>query len=221
MSKEKTLNYKGEKQVNLISHTGAQFRLSCCLTITSNGEKLSTVVIMLYKYKNKKGEFRDFPKKLQHWKNRKDPIMLRFNPTGFNNENILNEWYDKIIIPYHHRLKMRGEYKLVLLLDDAKFHGNQKMRDKCKLNNIDLIIIPGGTTGILQPLDVVIHKPLKDHLRKLYAPWLSSQCLDESNLTKKGYLSPPKPEKLLEWIEKSSCRNTKSNDLNFLFENWY
>jgi len=29
-------------------------------------------------------------------------------------------------------------------------------------------LIPGGTTSLVQPLDIMVNKPFKDHLRDLY-----------------------------------------------------
>jgi hypothetical protein len=42
----------------------------------------------------------------------------------------------------------------------------QLRRKKC-----DLVIIPGGMTGMLQPLDVIISWPFKAHIRRSYSEW--------------------------------------------------
>jgi hypothetical protein len=42
------------------------------------------------------------------------------------------------------------------------------------LLNTDLVIIPRGMTSQLQVLDVVVNKPFKDRLRRLYGEWLLS-----------------------------------------------
>ena len=58
MCKDFTLNKKGEKEIKLLSHKGAKYRLSLCPTITSLGEFLSPLVVFLYRNDN-----REFPKK--------------------------------------------------------------------------------------------------------------------------------------------------------------
>jgi hypothetical protein len=42
----------------------------------------------------------------------------------------------------------------------------QLQQEKC-----DLVIIPGGMTRMLQPLDVIINQPLKAHIRRSYSEW--------------------------------------------------
>jgi hypothetical protein len=42
----------------------------------------------------------------------------------------------------------------------------QLRQEKC-----DLVIIPGGMTGMLQPLDVIISQPFKAYIRHSYSEW--------------------------------------------------
>ena len=48
------------------------------------------------------------------------------------------------------------------ILDDATFHKLESLKKRSKDLGIDLL--PGGTTSILQPLDVVVNKPYKKRL---------------------------------------------------------
>ena len=36
-------------------------------------------------------------------------------------------------------------------------------------HNTDIAVIPGGLTSIVQPLDVCLNKPFKDHLRSKWS----------------------------------------------------
>ena len=79
------------------------------------------------------------------------------------------------------------------------------MRKRCEEEGIHLQIIPGGTTSILQPLDIVVNKPLKDHLRNSYIPWMIGQTKKElQSTTKKGYVKPPSTDLILNWVEKAT-----------------
>ena len=196
LCRDKTLHYKGEKEVKAIA---------------SNGEILDILVIFYYAYKNKAtGTNRNFPKF------NVSPIMVRFNSSGYNNEILQNEWFDKLFVRFFCKHK---DKHVVLLLDDASFHSNETLKKKCQDNKITLLIIPGGTTSFLQPLDVSINKPLKDLMRELYIPWLMEQCsleLKEST-TKSGYLKAPGNEKIIEWISKSK-KQIKPEMIIKLFE---
>ena len=40
------------------------------------------------------------------------------------------------------------------------------------LKNTDIAVIPGGLTSIVQPLDVCLNRPFKDHLRSKWFEWV-------------------------------------------------
>ena len=65
---------------------------------------------------------------------------------------------------------------------------------------MDYLILPGGTTSFLQPLDVVVNKPFKDQMRYYYQKWLANKCLDVKNA---GYLKGPNFNDMIEWVTKS------------------
>jgi len=204
LCKDKTLHYQGEKEISLVSHPGAKHRFSLCPAIASNGEILDTLVIFYYVYQNKKktGEKRQFPKKAEGFKFNLSPLMVRFNGSGYNNEELMCEWFDKLFVRFF--AKHQNKH-IALVIDDASFHTSEKLKKKCQENQISLLIIPGGTTSFLQPLDVSINKPIKDHLRSCYIPWLTEKCLSlgENDCTKGGYLRAPSNDLILEWVKKS------------------
>lgn len=48
------------------------------------------------------------------------------------------------------------------------------IKDKLTTCNTDLVVIPGGMASQLQPLDVLLNKPIEDWNRVLYTGWLVS-----------------------------------------------
>lgn len=127
MKRDFTLNYKGEKQINLIIHIGANYRVSLCLTISSLGDILPQLIIFLYRNNNN----REYPKKCEFCKRIITPQMIRLNYNGFNTESILHEYCDKIVITYYNEITIKPKNnKLVVIMDDAKFHGNQYLRKR-------------------------------------------------------------------------------------------
>ena len=53
----------------------------------------------------------------------------------------------------------------LLLLDAAGFHTTPDILQTLRSANITPSIIPGGCTGLIQPLDTAINKPFKQYLR--------------------------------------------------------
>jgi len=55
----------------------------------------------------------------------------------------------------------------MLALDVAKFHKTDTILSTLRSHDIIPAMIPPGFTGLVQPLDMSINKPLKDILRNL------------------------------------------------------
>ena len=67
---------------------------------------------------------------------------------------------------------MDGCEKAVLLLDSYTVH--QKVEVVGALNDVwtDVDFIPAGCTGLVQPCDVGINKPFKNHIQAKWTEWL-------------------------------------------------
>ena len=92
-------------------------------------------------------------------KNSVFPIMLRYNETGYNTEKIFLEWIQQGLKLFYDKNKISNKKKLVFIVDDATFHSTENIIKACSEMDIELITLPGGTTSVLQPLDVVIINP--------------------------------------------------------------
>ena len=67
-------------------------------------------------------------------------------------------------------------------------------------NNIDLVIIPGGCTSKIQPLDVCLNKPLKSVVRKKWIEYVHSLVNTSINPSPQNNLIPPKKPDIVAWI---------------------
>jgi hypothetical protein len=56
----------------------------------------------------------------------------------------------------------------MLILDSFHGHTTQEVKKILKNRNMDQVIIPGGLTSMLQPLDVCINQPFKAVLKEQY-----------------------------------------------------
>ena len=69
-----------------------------------------------------------------------------------------------------------------------------------KRMNVTPAVIPGGCTPLLQPLDVSINKPLKDHAKKLWLEYMYS-IQDTAKPTKTAT-----NQQVVDWIVKAQER---------------
>jgi len=56
----------------------------------------------------------------------------------------------------------------MLVLDAFKGHLTDSVKNQLRKMKTELVVIQGGMTSVLQPMDVSINKPFKDRLRQQY-----------------------------------------------------
>ena len=71
----------------------------------------------------------------------------------------------------------------MLVWDSFCVHLSNPIQRTLQSLNTECAVIPGGMRGILQPLDVCINKPFKDHLR---VKWQERMISGEHTLTVSG-----------------------------------
>jgi len=72
----------------------------------------------------------------------------------------------------------------LLLMDRAAFHVTETILSTLRSNRIIPSIIPGGCTGLLQPLDTAVNKPFKEYLREYTDTYLDEQTTNGHDATK-------------------------------------
>lgn len=93
---------------------------------------------------------------------RYDPrVAVLFNPNAYANETILVNWITDMLVP------ALPTGPRLLALDVAKFHKTNAVLDTLRSHDIIPAMIPPGCTGLVQPLNVAVNKPLKDLLQEL------------------------------------------------------
>ena len=173
MEREVTYDFSG------IANTGHDKDCyTVTLTIAADGTRLPTYVIFkrLKKCPN-----------VMHTEN----LVLTTSDSGFMSESLMVDYVDNILVPYS-----KGE-PLLLILDEFSAHKCQGTLDLFKRNNITPILIPGGYTWCLQPLDVTINKPFKTHLRDVYSEWFSTS----DRVTKAGNIARPNWQETVDFVD--------------------
>ena len=61
----------------------------------------------------------------------------------------------------------------LLVWDSFQAHLTDFVKDDLKQRNIDVTIIPGGLTPVVQPLDKCLNKPFKDNVHRKYLAWMT------------------------------------------------
>ena len=82
--------------------------------------------------------------------------------------------------------------------DQFSAHLTPKVNSKVRALNTDVAVIPGGLTGVLQPLDVSMNKPFKAGLRHRWQGWMASDA--PKPCTKAGNLKAPGLDTLAQWV---------------------
>lgn len=155
-----TVEKKGAKQVRVLSSGHEKTRVTAMLCCTADGHKLPPYLIFRRK---------TLPKGIVF----PSGMIVRTNEKGWMTTDLVADWIDHVW-----RKRPGGSLGLraMLVLDAFRCHLDQRIKDKLAACNTDLVVIPGGMTSQLQPLDVCLNKPVKDRIRALYTEWLVSGC---------------------------------------------
>jgi len=134
--------------------------------------------------------------------------MLRFSASGVNNEDIFSEYILKVLGPW----KIAKNVNPILIFDEAACHLTEKVEKALKQVQILPIVIPGGSTSLLQPLDVELNKPMKGTIRTKYTDWL-----EQKSKNIQGNMEPPELLTLIEWsISAMNCLSKEQISKSFI-----
>ena len=93
----------------------------------------------------------------------------------------------------------RNEQSL-LVWDSFRAHLTDKVKADLKWRKIDVAVIPGGLTPVLQPLNKSLNKPFKDNVRRKYLAWMISGPFD---YTPAGKKKAPSRNLVLRWVHEA------------------
>lgn len=104
-------------------------------------------------------------------------VTIEFNPTAYNTEDLFLKFFDEELFPSLGISDFRNPppQKTLLLLDVFAGHTTDTVLSKLRSANIITSLIPGGCTGLLQPLDTAVNKPFKGYLREFTDQYIDEQ----------------------------------------------
>lgn len=181
MVRNTTVERVGAKEVKLRCTGYEKQRITVMLGITADGHKLPPFLILKRKTipKNEK-----FP----------NDVIIRANQNGWMTADLMTEW---IRIVWHRRPGGLRRPRNMLVLDAFKGHLTDSVKEELKRSNTDLVIIPGGMTSQLQPLDVSVNKPFKSYLHQAYDEWLLT---DNLPMTPSGKIKRASASTVAGWV---------------------
>lgn len=152
-----TVEIAGMSSVQIASHCSGALHATALLSATSTGEKLPPMLI--FKGRPNQRIEREFARRDLYPSGVNCAVQAR----GWTDESIFRHWLNETLLPTAHRY---GCEQVCLVLDSFRVHSMQFVHDFLNEHGIRSIIIPGGLTSELQPMDVGINGPLKHWLRE-------------------------------------------------------
>ena len=175
---ERTVTKKGVREVRVRSSGAEKKRLMVTLSCAGNGKMLPALAIFKGKRKLK---FRC-----------PEDVHVVVQKKGWMDSELMICWFKGIILPY-----TEGR-KSILVIDSFSAHISDEFLDMAKANNVDVVIIPGGCTSKIQPLDVCLNKPFKSVLRNEWLNYIESLVEVDPNPSK---LVTPTKQIICDWIK--------------------
>jgi len=175
------LEKKGVKEV-LLKTTGCEkLRLTVMLAATADGRKLPLLLILKRKTLPRSEAF---PK----------DVIVRAQEKGWMAEELMLEW---LKIVWGRRPRAFLNQPSMLVLDAFIGHLTDSMKNQLRKTKTELVVIPGGMTSVLQPMDVSINKPFKDRLRRHYLTWIADPARE---LKETGKIKHTAPSEVARWV---------------------
>jgi hypothetical protein len=126
-------------------------------------------------------------------------VVATASKSGTMNTELMADYLDKIIKPVVST--QNGES--LMLLDQFRAHSTAPVMEKFRSLNVKPLLIPGGFTHCLQPLDVSINKPLKEAFKAEWSQWMIAE---QPVITRGGNRQRPSYQKIVDMLGRSLDR---------------
>ena len=167
-----TIDFRGVQNVHLRTTGYEKLRYTVVLTQAADGTKFPPLII----FKLKRVPKENFP----------PGVVITASAGGsMTTQLMLEEYIPKVLKQRPRDLFASGNNSEgVIVWDSHLSHKDAEVIKKCETKtSFKPIVIPGGMTSLLQPLDVSINKPFKSILRDKWRKWIAD---GEVHLTRTG-----------------------------------
>jgi hypothetical protein len=115
-------------------------------------------------------------------------VIIQAQESGWMDQALVLDWINCVL---QKRPGALLNLHTMLILDIFCGQITEEVKKTLKSRNTDQVIIPGGQTSMLQPLDVCINWPFKATLKEQYAQWMT---VGEHEFTPTGKIKRPDVE---------------------------
>ena len=114
--------------------------------------------------------------------------------------------------------------RLLLVWGSFCAHLTDSVKADLQRRRVNIAVIPGGLTLVLQPLDKCLNEPFKDNIRKQYLSWMLTSPFE---FTPAGKKKAPSRNLVFRWVKQAWCdipeemvrrSSTKKKRLNSLMK---
>ena len=99
----------------------------------------------------------------------------------------MKHYIDKIITPFvtqkRIKLKLKPIHPTAAIFDNFRGQTTTGILSHLKSCHIVLIQLPANCTDKLQPLDISVNKPMKDHLKRNFQQWYAQEVTKQLQTT--------------------------------------
>lgn len=183
MPGNRTVNVKGAKTVTVRTCGAEKSHFTVVLACLADGTKLKPMTV--------------FKRKTMPKEKLPPGVLVKVHPKGWMDEQLVNEWLKEI---WFKRPGSLIDKRSILVWDMFRAHLVDSVKKNLRRNKTRQAVIPGGTTSVLQPLDVCLNKPFKCNMRKLWNLWMIEGTKE---LTPAGNLRRPSIPLVCEWVVKA------------------
>ena len=162
-----TMNQRGAKRVEMIG-TNDKRQITAVFCGTLTGDFLPVQVIYKGKTPRCHPHF-SFP---SGW-------HITHSPKHWSTEQTMLEYIEHIIVPYVEKVResFEPDTAALAIMDNFKGQITESVSSLLDQHNIHVCLLPPNTTDRLQPMDVSVNKPAKDHLKSQFNEWYTQQVL--------------------------------------------
>ena len=180
--RNRTVDEVGKEDISIVTTGHEKMNFTIVLCVTANGFKCKPMVI--------------FKRKTLPKENFIKGIVVAVNPKGWMDSGMMKFWLENV---WRKRPKSFFKPKSILVFDSARSHLTEEVKKEVKKHS-QIAVIPGGLTKKLQPLDLTVNKPFKDHMKKHWDNWMKE---GEHHFTKSNKMKRASYSEVCKWIVES------------------